>query len=257
MALNLRPSAWGGVPARDSGPVGFVKVARTDPKYGVVFNQGTGTLIMDNWFITAAHVVSDSKRESDTLKYASVTIGQPDRTSGEAYVANAVNNRIVYHNLYEEDYDGSLRNDLALIPLDPSIAKGVKSATIGPRPKVGDVVTFKGWGARGADAHGTPNDFPDVLHEGELIVSESHPAILMLKSMDKGDQSRVVSVMDGDSGGPIFDQQGRLVGVISHRAQQPHELLGPKVGAQSGAIPIESYMGWLQGVVEAEDQLFA
>lgn len=250
MTKTLRPAAWGGVESDESGAVGFVSVAREDPQYGTVFNNGTGTLIEGNWIITAAHVVTANDRYDDSLKYASVKLGHVNREKSP-YTANAVDNRIVYHDLYEEDYDGSLRNDLALIPLDPRIANGVESAEIGPRPKVGEVVTFKGWGARSADQHGTPTDFPDELHEGDLVVSESHPAILMLKSMDSGDQSRVVSVMDGDSGGPIFDKQGRLVGVISHRAQQPHELLGPKVGAQSGAIPLESYVNWIKGVTRA------
>lgn len=252
MALNLKPAAWGGVASRESGPVGFVKVARTDPTYGTMFNQGTGTLVMGHWLLTAAHVVTETKRDAGTLQYATVTLGDVSREK-HPWSTNALDNRIMYHDLYEEDYDGSLRNDLAMIPLDPAISKGVQSAKIGPLPQVGEEVIFKGWGARKTDERGIPTDFPDALHEGRLIVSESHPAILMLKSQDGGDQSRVVSVMDGDSGGPIFNLKGELVGVISHRAQRPHELKGPQVGAQSGAIPLESYMGWIEGVAAAWD----
>ena len=246
----IRPAAWGGVPAQDAGPVCFIEVARMHPQFGTILDRGTGTLIMNRWVLTAAHVTTSKVRgfEDDSLQYATVILGDADRTRAP-YQANAVNNKILYHDMYEEDYDGRLRNDLSMIPLDPRIGNGVESARIVALPRVGDIVTFKGWGALGTDEHGSPIDFPDVLHEGDLIVAESHPAMMTLKSMDEGDANRVVSVMDGDSGGGIFNQNGELVAVTSHRMQKPHELMGPQTGAESGAVPVAPYIRWIEGIV--------
>ena len=238
---RIKPSVYGGTEAEKSGPAGFVEVAYGNKKYGKVKYNGTGTLVFGNWFLTAAHVVVDVSPDADKLLYASVSLGHVDRTQSP-FKANA--KQILYYPTYEPTYEGNLRDDLALLQLDPAIAKGVPSAKIGPRPKVGDTVYNLGWGAQALDQHGQPVKHPTRLRKGIYTVTESSPAMLTFEG-----KSGTTSIMEGDSGGPLFNLKGELVGVVSLRPKDPTN--PTVVSGASGAIPIEFYKSWLEQVARA------
>ena len=236
-----QPVVYGGTEAEKSGPAGFIEVAYGNKQYGKVKYNGTGTLIFGHWLLTAAHVVVDVSPDADKLLYASVSLGHVDKTKSP-YKANAKN--ILYYPTYEPSFDGNLRDDLALLQLDPSIAKGVPSAKIGPRPEVGDTVYNIGWGAKQLDSSGMPTNFPDKARKGIYTITESNPAMLTFEG-----KSGTTSVMEGDSGGPLFNEKGELVAVCNLRMKDPTRMA--EVTGDSGAIPLEFYLPWVEQVVRA------
>lgn len=237
--MNVTPAVHGGTEAEYAGPAGFIEVAYRSKTHGKVIYNGTGTLVYGNWFLTAAHVVVDKHPDTDHLLYASVSLGSVSRSEAP-YRVNA--DRVLYYPTYEADYDGNLRDDLALLQLDPRISKGVKSVDIGPRPKVGDTIFNIGWGARELDKNGQPKHFPDTARKGIYTVTESNPAILGF--VGKGSKQ---SIMEGDSGGPMFNENGQLVATANLRVQDPTR--PNHVTGESGAIPLEFYQPWIEQAV--------
>lgn len=178
----------------------------------------SGTLIAPNLVLTARHCVADGVSPNGTfganLPGSAFGIGTGAEQSPQSP-------NIVAHGLKVYDDGGSkmASHDIALIQLDRPVT-GVPVAAVRPTPTAaGENVTVVGFGE---DGHGELTG--GRYQRSGIEILGVGPTQLMFKPKS-GLQQRVdvptgtictgESACHGDSGGPIFDAQGNVVGVVS------------------------------------------
>lgn len=180
--------------------------------------SGTGTIVSDSgYFITNAHVVAELSQNRETvLNFSEEVCGQ----SGEH------NYRFLADIIYVNP-----EMDLALLKTDPSEELG--SVTFSAQePFPGEAIYAIG------------NSKGEGLCIVEGIISDVHRRIGAIDAI-------MISapVTHGNSGGPVFDAEGRLVGIVQSGRKD--------VSAMNYVIPAKTILAFLQKAKEKEDLEFS
>jgi MYXO-CTERM domain-containing protein len=179
----------------------------------------TGTLVTPNLMVTARHCVSDLDEESECVlvtkdlpvKGFAVSVGVDAKP--DAPVAHV---KRVFAPVADKEICGA---DIAVLQLDKDITNA-KIAPVRFEPlTVGEKTVAVGYGETGS------GDLPPQrLRRGDVEITAVGPAKHTFKpqtgksikvNVPGGDFETGESTCFGDSGGPLFDAEGRLVGVTS------------------------------------------
>lgn len=209
----------------------------------MIMSNGSGTLLKNGVIITAGHVITNKENEAPVK--VQVELGSTNKKTMPISLRDD-DGFLDIHPLYEEDGQGLYRSDIGIITVNKKVHEYIEPAEISYiLPKVGDYIFVRGWGGIAFDPiRGTVSIFPDELREVKLKVVKSDNAIVVAEDLEETND--VESVVEGDSGGGVYNEDGFLIGVVSHRLVRQSDALGPVKGAQSAIIPLSYYEEWVE-----------
>ncbi len=187
---------------------------------GYIYTCG-GTIIADNWIMTAAHCTTDKDENFINAGTMTIYMGSSEPLSGDEYMVKT----IVRHENYNKY---TYANDIALLELTNDIttanASPIKLLTAGDAfegyTDPGVMGTVTGWGLTDV----TPETSPTVLQTVDLpIVSEAEASLVWGDIEDNlimaGYSNGTKDACSGDSGGPLVvpvgDEGYKVAGVVS------------------------------------------
>ena len=190
--------------------------------------KGSGVAIAPRWVLTAAHVLEDAK--------ANVQVRFDDGTTRKA-------TQLVPHPEFRRDSVGV--NDLALVRLhEPLELDAYPAIAVCP---AGDRVQVVGFGMFGR-LDGGPLDYDGRLRAGRNVVAEVQGTCLVCYA--NRDRCRLLYCpASGDSGGPLFNSHGNLVGIHSFTAR-PVGVRRGQYGEESHHTEVSRYAAWIAAVME-------
>ena len=203
----------------------------------------TATLIRESHVLTAAHCVAPigGQVTPGNLTFYLDGVDYPTHSSSVEVHPNYAMNV----DFNKDAVDAWVRGDLAVIAFEQVIEEG-HSVPLGAAPPVGDEVSQWGFGVDDSGGYGTS-------HRGTTQVREVYASFFLTIA----DQPGYGMVQPGDSGGPSFDDQGRLVGVHSF-IRTLGELYSydegtPKVATGREALDtrVDTAVQWVDQVVNA------
>eukprot|EP00929_Paragymnodinium_shiwhaense_P117900 TRINITY_DN8938_c0_g1_i2.p1 TRINITY_DN8938_c0_g1~~TRINITY_DN8938_c0_g1_i2.p1 ORF type:complete len:776 (+),score=161.14 TRINITY_DN8938_c0_g1_i2:77-2404(+) len=212
--------------------------------------QCGGTLVRENWYLTAAHCLPYTAAEVSGMQVNFGTASASTQT-----VLRQVNLAVTHESYDEGDY----KNDIALLRLD-ALPSGTAFTTTVQMPAAnksdgqdGQELMLVGWGSLDADC----NTYADELRRGKVMIhgvdrcmwdgmnnrdphyTEIQVCMEPYYEVVKAD-SDVVGSGCGDSGGPFLKTMpnGDLVqvGIVSY---------GYDAGASDVAVRVSSFMDWM------------
>lgn len=216
-----------------------------------------GTLIRDEWVLTAAHCITYSNGTPISANDTYVTLGEHDRTTPDGTEQTIQS----FENFIHRDYDdNTLDNDIALIHLKSpatlnSEVSTIRLATTANRTSYqpGTSVTVTGWGV--TSPGGTAADILQEANIDVLAETDCDQNPLPAGRICSGDLSGNVSVCFGDSGGPMTISSGGnpiLIGVASYIITSPGNECN---GSQSGYTEVASYNSWISSTIASASPL--
>lgn len=176
------------------------------PGVGTGLRQTSATFLTDSWAITAAHNVSDLLQYSPTYELS--TGSNLSTVRGTIVSVNAVT-------LFPGYSGGFDSPDIALLHLTTPL-QGAR-ANIGS-VSVGELTTEAGFGAHGTPSTGIlPTDYNSRAFDAPAIPGTSPNVSDAYYFSTDFDSAIGVPLngkaLSGDSGGPVFDPSGNLVGI--------------------------------------------
>jgi hypothetical protein len=216
-----RAQALGGAAASESG--------RLDRRAVMVLgsrgNACTGTVLSPRIVITAAHCVSGSGRYA--VAY---------REGGSPVLQEAA--EVARHPEFRTGARVSI--DIALVRLklplpDRFVVSGIDRDTDNDR--VGDTLTVAGFGLM---RDGDEASAGTLRQAGVTVLPRYYPRYLRL-----GRSAGDLQICRGDSGGPVFDADLRLVGVVYSKELSD----GRECGSVAQAVRLAPQSGWIDRVI--------
>lgn len=195
-----------------------------------VLAKGSGVAVAPSWVLTAAHVVEDCRRA------VRVRFGDGERRGVVAVVRypEFVRERVGVH-------------DLALARLNRPLTRNEYPAVGQCRP--GDCVQIVGFGMVGR-LDGGELDYDGRLRAGQGVISGIGETWLVCHA-ERGICRRLYCPASGDSGGPMFDADGQLLGIHSYTARPAGRRRG-QYGEESCHTYVWLYEDWIRCVMEDE-----
>ena len=205
-----------------------------------------GSLIKDNWVLTAAHCVDFAPKED-----FSVCVGKSKISDCQAADVVRINEIRIHKDWNTDDLINGF--DIALLKLERSLPNPVSQlAHSTDEPPVGALANARGWGVTGYD-NGTrvlPDEMQRVKlpYYGSRICTEElgfteRETIVCLEKTGYIDQDVAEKgTCNGDSGGPIH-YQGKQIGIVSFGYQRDGKCLGGTLG---GYTRVSSYLRWIE-----------
>jgi hypothetical protein len=205
----------------------------------------TAILISASHALTAAHCVAPVG--GDVVEgYLTFTLGGVDYP-GHSGSVDVHPDYALNVDFDKDAVDAHIVGDLALVAFEQVIVEDHSLPLAGP-PGVGEEVTQWGLGTDESGWYGTSKT-------GTTQVREVYDTFFLTVA----DQEGYAMLAPGDSGGPSFDDQDRLVGVHSF-IRTPGELYSydggpPKTATGREALDtrVDWAAGWIQGVIAAYD----
>lgn len=192
--------------------------------------KGSGVAVGPDWVLTAAHVLEDAPRD--------VRVRFDDGTNVAAV-------QLVQHPEFARDRVGF--NDIALVRLAKPLEIDAYPAIAECSP--GQNVQVVGFGMFGQLDGGELN-YDGRLRAGRNVVSQVQGTCLVCFA-NRGRCRLLYCPASGDSGGPLFDAHGHLVGIHSFTAR-PAGVRRGQYGEESHHTEVARYAAWIAAVVEGE-----
>jgi secreted trypsin-like serine protease len=180
------------------------------------FYDGEGTLIANQWVLTAGHVADLYRKTSDPNKQL-ITI------NNKAYHIE----KIVFHPDFKNfGSEGGLQNDVALVKLKEVVNGVVPAKLYTGKDEKGKIITLVGAGDIGTGLTGaTKNDHLARAVTNRIDDVTESWITFRFDSPDSKNTTPYEGVSGpGDSGGPAFYQSGRSVYVIGISSNQAIEV---------------------------------
>lgn len=195
-----------------------------------VLAKGSGVAIAPEWVLTAAHVLAAAPRD--------VRVRFDDGTERRAA-------RLVSHPEFASDRVGF--HDIALVRLAKPLAIDAYPA-IAECP-AGEPVQVVGFGMFGK-LDGGPVDYDGKLRAGRNVVATIQGTCLVCFA-NRGRCRLLYCPASGDSGGPLFNSHGNLVGIHSFTAR-PAGVRRGQYGEESHHTEVSRYAAWIAATMEGE-----
>ena len=190
--------------------------------------KGSGVAVGPEWVLTAAHVLEDAPRDV-RVRF----------DNGKVWRAT----RLVQHPEFRRDAVGV--NDIALVRLERPLTLDAYPA-IAECP-AGEPVQVVGFGMHGR-LDGGELDYDGRLRAGRNVVAEVQGTCLVCFA-HRGRCRLLYCPASGDSGGPLFDSHGHLVGIHSFTAR-PAGIRRGQYGEESHHTQVARYAAWIAAVME-------
>lgn len=196
--------------------------------------EGTGTLIAEDWVITAAHVANY------------LLINGKVRFKDSYYKIN----KIVKH---PEWKDKQFPNDIALVQLQSTIPNSETVALYDKEDELHKTLTFIGRGDFGTGEVGVVGA-DDRLRAAQNVVTETSKQWIRFKFDGAQDSIALEGISGpGDSGGPALlklNDQLYILGVSSWQNAEPTEWQEAKYGVIENYSRISYFKSWIEKVMK-------
>jgi myeloblastin len=191
--------------------------------------KGSGVAIAPEWVLTAAHVLEDAPRD--------VRVRFDDGSVRRA-------TRLVQHPEFRRDAVGV--NDIALVQVEPM--------PIGEFPAIAECLAGEPMQVVGFGMHGRL-DGGELEHDGRLragrAIADEWQGTCVVCVAKRGRCRLLYCPASGDSGGPLFNDAGNLVGIHSFTAR-PAGVRRGQYGEESHHTYVARYAAWIHGVMEGD-----
>lgn len=190
--------------------------------------KGSGVAISPEWVLTAAHVTADAPIDM-RVRFADGT------TRGVAL--------LVQEPRWKRENVGF--HDIAILKLD----KPIGNAEFPPlgQAEPGRVVQVAGFGMFGK-LDGGELDHDGRLRAGNAVIRELSRSCYLCVA-DRGCCKLLYHIASGDSGGPLFNADGELVGIHSYTSRLSGRRRG-QYGEESAHTQVWAYRDWIRETME-------
>ena len=189
-----------------------VAVGLYNPAHALT-NTCSGVFISDHLLLTSAHCVADNAPVASisfSADFSTLKNGGTASTSSwvinPSYVAGSA-------------MTDALKNDILVAVFPAGTFTGAAAAVSASAAQVNDTITMVGYGGTGVD----PNNINSYVNVGQRkvgsnvvteIIANISNAIAWARSAAGGSAGEPAGIVQGDSGGPVYNSQGALVGVM-------------------------------------------
>lgn len=193
-----------------------------------VIAKGSGVAIAPQWVLTAAHVTADAT--------GPVRVRFADGTSRQAV-------EIVPEPRFARERVGV--HDIAMVRLGEPLA-AMEYPPIG-EGQPGRVAHVAGFGMNG-NLDGGELSYDGRLRAGNAVIGQVETTCLVCTAK-QGCCKLLYCIASGDSGGPLFNAEGQLVGIHSYTAR-PVGVRRGQYGEQSAHTNVWQYREWIRQTME-------